>query len=136
MTLFEILAVLFAAGMSGGLVNAILADRGLVLPKLERLGDQTLILRLGFVGNVVIGGFAALMIGGLYGPMSAMEVSGATIRLHMSFASLAAAILTGAAGARVFSQEIEKRYTRASQRRVEKSLMQTTDDSHVKPKRN
>ncbi len=133
MTLFEILAVLFAGGMSGGFVNAIMVDSGLILPRLDHLSDQT-ILRLGFVGNLIVGGFAALMIGGLYGPMSAMELSGARVKMHMSFSSLAAAILTGAAGARVFSQEIEKRYTRASQRSVAKTLKRTIDSQDVGPK--
>jgi len=114
-------------------VNAILVDRGLILSRLDRLPDQT-VLRLGFIGNMIIGGFAALMIGGLYGPLSAMEIAGSAARMHMSFSSLAAAILTGAAGARVFSQEIEKRYTRASQRSVAKTLKRAMEEQDVGPK--
>ena len=130
MTLYGVLTSLLAAGMSGGFINAILVDRGLILPKIDRLPDQT-ILRLGFVGNMIVGGFAALMIGGLYGPLSAVEISGPLVAMHLSFSSLAAGILTGAGGARVFSQEIEKRYTRASQKNLAKTLKRTIGSSDV-----
>jgi hypothetical protein len=126
MTLFVALVFLFVFGTGGGMVNALLVDRGLVLPRLDRLPDQT-VLRLGFVGNMIVGGFAALMIGGLYGPISAVEIGGRAATMHLTFSSFAAAILTGAAGSRVFTQEIGKRYSRGIRKNLANAVKNTTE---------
>jgi len=51
--------LLFLAGMSGALVVDMLKDNCIVLPK--KVGD---ILNLGFIGSVIIGGFAGCVIDG------------------------------------------------------------------------
>lgn len=61
MMLWMLLAV-FAAGGVGGVVNALMTDNGFALPRFEQVTTGVNILRPGFVGNVIIGAVAALMI--------------------------------------------------------------------------
>ena len=126
MTILHALIFLFSSGVGGGFVNALLVDRGLILPRVERLPDQT-IVRLGFLGNMLIGGFAALVIGGLYGPASSAEIGGRVDAMHLSFSSFAASILTGAVGARVFTQESGKRFGRAINKNLANAVKNTTE---------
>jgi hypothetical protein len=98
---FPLLAV-FAAGAIGGLANLLLAGDGFHLPKYD---PPTGIYLPGFLGNIAIGGIAAIVSWGLYGPFSSTVIIGAG-RLDghddpsVTLASLVGAILVGTGGAR------------------------------------
>jgi len=113
---------LFVAGMVGGIANALVADRGLVLPSVVMIANQK-VWRPGFIGNMIVGGVAALIVGGLYGPLSAVEMGRDAGVMHVTFATIAGALVTGVGGARVISQEVDKRYDRAAR----KGLASTVD---------
>jgi hypothetical protein len=99
-------------GVAGGLLNAFIVDKGLKMPRIDRTDSETL-WRPGFIGNMVFGGAGALIIGGLYGPLGAADLGGQLSILHFTLANAAASVLTGAGGARVITQEFDKRYNRA-----------------------
>jgi hypothetical protein len=110
-THFAILLIV-GFGMVGGFINAFLTDQGLALPKLDRLQNGQRILRPGFVGNVTVGGVTAIILAGLYSPLGAVEIGTSTApNLHLTIGSLAGALLSGIGGARLLTQEVEKRYT-------------------------
>jgi hypothetical protein len=131
MTIGHALLYLFLSGTGGGLVNALLVDRGLTLPKLDRLPDETTILRPGFIGNMLVGGVAAVIIGGLYGSLSMVDLSG-TAAIHINFSALAAAGLTGVGGARVITQEVDKRYARETKRNLASAVKKRSGVKQVK----
>jgi hypothetical protein len=60
MFLWKYMAIIFAFGAIGGVVNALLSDNGFILPKKEER-DNTKIIRPGFLVNIFIGGIAALV---------------------------------------------------------------------------
>ena len=64
MFLWKYMAIIFAFGAVGGIVNALLTDNGFILPKKEQQAD-TKIIRPGFLVNIFIGGIGALVTWGL-----------------------------------------------------------------------
>ncbi|MFG2178352.1 hypothetical protein ACGFLS_06480 [Streptomyces abikoensis] len=102
-----------AAGALGGVVNALLSDSALVLPR-ERAG----ILQPGFLGNALLGSFAAVVTWGLYGPLKEAVLLGSRPLgeppVNMTVTALVGAALTGVGGARVVTAEVDKRYLRSA----------------------
>jgi hypothetical protein len=111
------LVYVFVAGALGGVINALMTDNGFVLPKKEK-SEKVTIIRPGFPGNILIGGVAALVSWGLYGPVAAINVfeikahSGDAILLTLS--ALAGAVLVGVGGARWLTNEVDKKLLRAT----------------------
>jgi hypothetical protein len=117
------IALIIAFGMVGGFINAFLTDQGLTLPSVDRLPNGQKILRPGFAGNVAIGGVAAIILAGLYSPLGAVEIGAwPGPNLHLTIGSLAGALLSGIGGARLLTQEVDKRYTEFAAKDLEGSV--------------
>lgn len=110
-SVWEILGTVASAGAAGGIVNALLSDNGFVMPK-----AQTGILRPGILGNMILGAFAALTTWGLYGPLKDAVLLGkqppGEVAATLTVTALVGAALAGAGGARVITNEIDKRFLR------------------------
>lgn len=118
-----IIIAVFAAGCFGGLTNAAIAGE-LQLPHKD---PEAKVFRPGWIGNVLIGGVAALVFWGLYGPMAAAVVIGpespeaAAAVLRVS--ELFGALLTGVGGGRLLTAAIDKQIAE----REKAALTQTKD---------
>lgn len=117
------LFLIVTAGAVGGGVNAMMTDNGFLLPKSETTAGGATILRPGYVGNVLIGGVAALVSWGLYGPLSSYLIAGTAEalkqnfppdRVGLSLASMVGGLLVGVGGARWLSNEVDKNLLRAA----------------------
>jgi hypothetical protein len=104
--------IILGTGAIGGLINAYFADGGFVRPKKEEL-NGTIIWRPGWIGNFGIGGFAALVSWGLYGPMASASIT-SNEPGTLTISALAGAILLGIGGARVLTNEVDKRLLKAT----------------------
>ena len=118
MTFWLILTVVFMAGGVGGIVNALMSDNGFVLPKSTPTNDGR-IVRSGFLGNILIGGIAAVISWGLYGPFAAYPLIGGTattnsIPVTLTLSAFVGAILVGVGGARWLTNEVDKALLRAA----------------------
>jgi hypothetical protein len=102
-----IVLLVFSAGCAGGLVNSLIAG-GLQLPGTDRSAN---VYRPGWLGNVAVGGVAALVFWGLYGPFSkALIVGGASApAISLSLGELFGSLVTGIGGGRLLTSEIDKR---------------------------
>ena len=113
--LWVFLGVVFLSGASGGIVNALLSDNGFVLPRYAR-GMK--ILRPGFFGNMLIGGFSAAISWGLYGPFAGEfmlgESSVTNPQIGLTLSGVVGAVLVGIGGARWLTNEVDKGLLRAS----------------------
>ncbi len=126
MKLFEMFAWIVIAGIVGGAGNALMTDNGFIMWKSETAADGSMIWRPGFLGNMFIGGIAALVSWGLYGPLSSYLLvhvaapapspspSGPVADIGLSVASLVGALLVGVGGARWLSNEVDKKLLRAA----------------------
>src|SRR2546423_1460047 len=108
MSIWILLLIIVGAGAIGGVVNAVMTENGFVLPKQEKVDSGT-ILRPGFLGNLIIGGVAAGVSWGLYGPLANKVVFPpslvATGDTGIALATLVGAVLVGVGGARWLTNE-------------------------------
>lgn len=107
MTIWMFAVLVGIAGMLGGVLNALLSQEGLTLPKTERV-DGYCVVRLGAFGNILIGLAAALVFWGLYSPFSNSSILDVAPNAGITIGSLVAAFLAGVGGARVIANEIDK----------------------------
>jgi hypothetical protein len=123
MTVWVMLLYVFLAGVIGGIANALMTDNGFALPKSENTITGTKILRPGFLGNMLIGGVAAALSWGIYGPLANLPIAitganpsatatSAQVGLYLS--SLAGALLIGVGGARWLTSEVDKKLLTAA----------------------
>ena len=118
MFLWKYMVIIFAFGAVGGVVNALLTDNGFILTKKEQQ-DNTKIIRPGFLVNIFIGGIAALVSWGLYGPFAAVFIIGGTNDPNLgstglSMSSVVGGLLIGVGGARWLTNEVDKKLLRAA----------------------
>lgn len=121
MQIWTIAVVIIVCGGIGGFANALNAG-DLHLPH-RQPGN---VYSPGWIGNVIIGAVAALVLWGLYGPMAKVVLIGdsaSTVHISMTFADVAGAILTGIGGARILSNEVEKK----AMARTQKNLAEFTE---------
>src|SRR5262249_11655502 len=116
-----LIGAIFAAGLVGGLVNALLAEKGLRIWQIEHLPDGGTIIRPGFVGNMLIGGVAAVVMVLAYYPPATAGSSNPIFSPQQLLGALAA----GVGGARILSQEVDRRFDRASQKKLGGALRNT-----------
>jgi hypothetical protein len=118
MFLWKYMALIFAFGALGGVVNALLTDNGFILPRTEQQ-DNSKIIRPGFLVNIFIGGIAALVSWGLYGPFAEVFIIGGTNdptvgTTGLSLSSAVGGLLVGVGGARWLTNEVDKKLLRAA----------------------
>jgi small-conductance mechanosensitive channel len=118
MFLWKYMAIIFVFGAVGGVVNALLSDNGFILPRKEEQ-NNTRIIRPGFLVNIFIGGIAALVSWGLYGPFAEVFIIGGTtdpkaVSTALSLSSVIGALLVGVGGARWLTNEVDKKLLRAA----------------------
>ena len=113
MTVWECSALILTAGAIGGVVNTLMTQGKLRLPE-YRAG----VFCPGFIGNMMVGAFAALISWALYGAGAGVEVAkqtaGAREALSLTVGALAGAALVGVGGARWLSSEVDAKLLRAS----------------------
>ena len=114
--MIRLMIFIFAAGAAGGFINALITDNGFVLPKKEISGTIS-IIRFGFMVNIFVGGVAALVSWGLYGPLAAvniMERKTGDAAISLTLSAIAGAVLIGVGGARWLTNEVDKKLLRAT----------------------
>ena len=118
MDMWIVLGVVCVAGAIGGIVNALLSDNGFLLPckhPVDGKEGQYIILP-GALGNVILGAIAAVVSWGLYGQFGDMVLVGplAAASPKLTVAAFVAGVLVGMGGARVLTNEVDKRLLRAA----------------------
>lgn len=117
-----LLLYIASAGGIGGVVNALVTDKGFYLPSKEQVDDLT-IYRPGWIGNVIIGAISATISWGLYGPVAALFIAGtaeamktntAPDKIGLTLSSLVGAALIGVGGARWLTNEVDKTLLKAA----------------------
>lgn len=125
--LLPILVISFAGGI-GGLLNALLKDKAIILPGFYTV-DGNKIIRLGVFGNILIGAIAAAVSWGLYGPFNGYVLLGTSVdalsNISVTLASVMGAILVGIGGARVLTNEFDNRILKTA---VETSISKSNPD--------
>ncbi|MEI6031505.1 MAG: hypothetical protein WCQ20_10120 [Synechococcaceae cyanobacterium ELA739] len=111
----NLIVLIGLAGLVGGSINALLSDNGFAMPRSIELNGQR-IYRPGFFGNMLVGAVSAFVSWALYGPLANVVIAGTpeaiktgqTLDAGITLSTLGGAVLTGVAGSRWLTNEIEK----------------------------
>jgi hypothetical protein len=128
MPVWAIILLLGCAGAVGGVINAFLANEGLVLFHTDQIPSGPRIWRPGFVGNVFVGAVTAVVLAGLYSPVGSMRLA-STADFEITIGMLAGALLSGIGGARLLTNEVNKRYEEVTR----ENLGNAIDDLSQRP---
>lgn len=110
------LVFVFLAGAVGGFVNSLMAGNVRFMPHQEVL-NKFAIIQPGILLNVLLGGIAALVSWGLYGPFAAVNViggPGGKPPVSLSLSALAGAVLVGVGGAKWLTAHADQKFLRAA----------------------
>jgi len=139
MSLWLLLIIVMVFGCIGGFANSIIYNKGFTKPHSEA-ADKAGIWRPGWLGNCFLGGIAAVISWGLYGPFaSAFLVGGpasgsetGTLVPGLSLAAAVGAILVGIGGARWLTTEVDKKLLRATASKVAEQQPSTNIANSIK----
>src|SRR5688572_28289119 len=95
----SVICLVFIAGCIGGLVTSLIA-REFQLPKTDKKAN---VYSPGWIGNVAVGGIAAIVFWGLYGPFSNAPVIGgqSAQSVSLKLGELFGSLMTGIGGGRL-----------------------------------
>jgi hypothetical protein len=114
MSIWFLLGMVFLAGAVGGMINSLINDKGLLLPRKIERGDGTYIFLPGFVGTMLTGGVAASVSWLLYGPLGQAPIGAASATVSMALATLGGAALIGIVGAAWLTNAVDKHVFQAA----------------------
>jgi uncharacterized membrane protein YeaQ/YmgE (transglycosylase-associated protein family) len=130
MAIAYVIGWIVLAGLVGGLLNGYFASEGLVLPRRERLSDGQTILRPGFIGNVIVGAVTAVVLTSLYSPIGALKIGTASAQTYdLTVGAVVGAFLNGLGGARLLTQEVNRRYDDLAKRRMSTVITESLETS-------
>ena len=109
--LWQVIGLVFVAGCIGGFVNALLAGE-LELPRYRK---ECATLYLGWVGNALIGGVAALVFWGLYGPLAKATILGSvaatasSVEPTLAVGEMCGSLIAGLGGGQLLPTLVDNR---------------------------
>lgn len=123
MKIAYVVLLVCGAGLIGGLLNAYLAEKGFILPRYETLPDGQRIFRPGFMGNVLVGAVTAIVLTSLYSPIGNLRVGSALTETYdLTVGAIVGAFLNGLGGARLLTQEVDRRYDQMTRMSLARSM--------------
>jgi len=76
----------------------------------------------GFLGNVGIGAITALVLAGLYSPLALVQIGAETGAYQLTVGGLMGALLSGIGGARLLTNEVNRRFEGITREQLTKAL--------------
>src|SRR5438874_12321016 len=105
MTIWQIILLIAGCGAVGGIVNCAISGEF----NYPRFDAAAKVWRPGWIGNVLVGAVAALVVWGIYGPVASYDlVTGTTIELHLTVAQLLTSLVVGLSGGNILKLMAEK----------------------------
>ena len=120
--IYPLIATVFASGALGGIVSSLLGGTRNFWP----CHDEEDVWRLGWFGNTFIGGIAAVVIWGIYGPLASFDlVTPDATSLHLTIAQMVTSLVIGAGGVRILTSLIREQILRAQRNEYESAADDT-----------
>ena len=115
-----------ALGAVGGIANCAITGE-FALPQFDRVNR---IWRPGWVGNVIIGVIAAVVVGGMYGPLAHFVINGTKQDVpQLTVAQLLGAVVVGLGGGNILTQLAQKQAERLAKDNLAATLASMTRPS-------
>ena len=110
--------IILTTGAAGGVVNALINDRGFILPGPLKGENGMVVYQAGWIGNLIVGAAASFTSWGLYGPFSEVVIGGcvdpAKCEADITISAMVGSFLIGIGGARWLTDQVSKNLLRSS----------------------
>lgn len=127
MTIWSLLILIAVLGAVGGFANCLITGE-FVLPKYD---NDNKIWRPGWVGNILVGAIAAVVVGGMYGPLSQVVINGAQqVIPQLTIAQLVGAIVVGLGGGNILTQFAQRQAERLARDNLAATLGEITKNGN------
>lgn len=123
MDIAHLVAYVVVAGTVGGLINCLLTGE-FVLPQYD---PSTKVWRPGWIGNILTGAFAALVVWAMYGPIASYDLAQTTNpkSLTLTLSQLTVSVLIGTGGGNILTQLAQ----RQSEQITKNNLLQAVNST-------
>ena len=107
MTIWQIILAVAGWGALGGLANCLISGE----VGLPRMDSETKVWRPGWIGNVLVGAIAAVVVWGIYGPLAAYDLaaSGKPQAVQLTIAQMLGSTVVGLSGGQILTLLAQKR---------------------------
>jgi len=102
MSILTIGILIGAMGAIGGIINCVIADEF----KMPMFDKEKRIWRPGWIGNVLVGAVAALVVWAMYGPLSSVDIANPEMpkALTLNLQQLFISVIIGIGGGNILTQ--------------------------------
>lgn len=108
MPLLISIGIVTLSGAAGGIINALVSDKGFMMPS-EETAEGVCVIRPGFAGNIFLGAVCALIFWGLYGTFCSAAAGLISADIPITISTITYAILLGLGGARWLTNKVNKK---------------------------
>jgi hypothetical protein len=105
MTIWQIILLIAGFGAIGGIVNCAISGEF----NYPRFDAAAKVWRPGWIGNVLVGAVASVVVWGIYGPLASYDVmTGTMADIHLTVAQLLSSLVIGLSGGKILTLMAEK----------------------------
>jgi hypothetical protein len=105
MTIWQIILLVAGCGAIGGIVNCVISGEF----NYPRFDPAAKVWRPGWLGNVLVGAVASVVVWGIYGPLASFDVmAGKATDIHLTVAQLLSSLVIGLSGGKILTLMAEK----------------------------
>jgi len=113
-------------GALGGIANCAITGE-FALPQFDRANK---VWRPGWIGNVIVGAIAAVVVGGMYGPLAQFVINGTAQAVpQLTVAQLLGAVVVGLGGGNILTQLAQRQAERLAKDNLAATLAAMTKPS-------
>lgn len=125
MQIYELIGIVGAVGAIGGLVNCAIAGE-FVLPQCDQ--NQRL-WRPGWIGNVLVGAVAAVVVWAMYGPLASYDLAAPdpVKPLTLTLSQLFVSVVIGLGGGNILTQISQKQADQLTKENLVAALARVVD---------
>src|SRR5262249_6798839 len=115
MSILQIILLVCGCGAIGGIVNCAISGEF----NYPRFDSDAKVWRPGWIGNVLVGSVASVVVWGVYGPVASFDlVSGKVADLHLTIAQLLTSLVIGLSGGKILTLMAEKQADNVSKNQL------------------
>jgi hypothetical protein len=105
MTIWQIILLIAGCGAIGGIVNCAISGE-FSYPRFDAVAK---VWRPGWIGNVLVGAVASVVVWGIYGPLASVDLlTGEMTGVHLTVAQLLTSLVIGLSGGKILTLMAEK----------------------------
>jgi hypothetical protein len=105
MTIWQIILLIAGCGAIGGIVNCAISGEF----NYPRFDFAAKVWRPGWIGNVLVGAVASVVVWGIYGPLASFDLlAGEMTGVHLTVAQLLTSLVIGLSGGKILTLMAEK----------------------------